>query len=42
MKPVYVKKRNPRDRVTWMDRFLSLEPSGGVRSAVELARKRRA
>jgi len=35
MQPVYVKKANPRDRKTWIDRFIALEPKGGVRDVVK-------
>jgi hypothetical protein len=35
MQPVYVKKTNPQDRNTWMDKFIALEPAGGVRAVVE-------
>lgn len=40
MKPVYVKKSNPAERKTWIDRFIAIEPKGGFRSVVELARRR--
>lgn len=42
MEPVYVRKANPKDRVTWMDRFIAQEPKGGFRDVVELARRGRA
>ena len=35
MQPVYVKKTDPRDRSTWMDEFISLEPVAGVRAVVD-------
>jgi hypothetical protein len=35
MRPVYVKKANPKDRSTWMDDFIALEPAGGVRAVIE-------
>jgi hypothetical protein len=35
MQPVYVKKANPRDRKTWIERFIALEPKGGVRDFVK-------
>jgi hypothetical protein len=35
MQPVYVKNADPRDRSTWMDGFIALEPAGGVRAVVE-------
>jgi len=41
MRPVYVKKRNARERTTWIDHFVASEPKGGFRSVVELARGRR-
>ena len=34
MQPVYVKKADPRDRRTWIDKFIALEPAGGVRDIV--------
>ena len=37
MRPIYVRKGNPSDRVTWMDRFIATEPQGGVREVVERA-----
>ncbi len=40
MKPVYIKKTNPRERTTWIDHFVASEPKGGFRTAVELARRR--
>lgn len=42
MQPVYVRKANPKDRVTWMDRFIAQEPRGGFRDVVKLARLDRA
>jgi hypothetical protein len=42
MKPVYVKKANPSDRITWMDKFIALEPQGGFRDIFEMARDGRA
>ena len=39
MQPVYVRKANPTDRVTWMDRFIAQEPKGGVRDVVEMIRR---
>jgi hypothetical protein len=38
MQPVYVRKADPKDRVTWMDKFIAQEPKGGFRDVVELAR----
>jgi hypothetical protein len=35
MPAVYVKKADPKDRNTWMDGFIALEPAGGFRAAVE-------
>ena len=35
MQPVYVKKADPKDRNTWMDKFIALERAGGFRAAVE-------
>ena len=35
MQPVYVKKADPKDRSTWMDNFIALEPVGGFRAVVE-------
>jgi hypothetical protein len=35
MQPVYVKNADPKDRTTWMDKFIALEPAGGFRAAVE-------
>jgi hypothetical protein len=35
MEPVYVKKTDRKDRNTWMDKFIALEPAGGFRAAVE-------
>jgi len=42
MQPVYVKKAHPRDRTTWMDKYIALEPAGGVRAVIETARQHRA
>ena len=42
MRPIYVKKADPKDRITWMDGFIALEPTGGVRDVVETARHDRA
>ncbi|HEV2140660.1 MAG TPA: hypothetical protein VGT01_05660 [Candidatus Dormibacteraeota bacterium] len=39
MQPVYVRKANPTDRVTWMDWFIAQEPKGGVRDVVEMVRR---
>jgi len=39
MQPRYVKKAEPKDRITWMDRFIALEPDGGVRDVIEMARQ---
>lgn len=38
MKSVYERKAYGRVRGTWMDRFMQLEPEGGFRAVVELAR----
>lgn len=38
MQPVYVTKADPRDRTTWMDRFIATEPKGGFKAVVELAK----
>jgi hypothetical protein len=41
MKSVYERKQLAADgrmRETWMDRFMRLEPEGGFRAVVELAR----
>jgi hypothetical protein len=38
MKSVYERKAYGRVRGTWMDRFMQLEPEGGFRVVVELAR----
>jgi hypothetical protein len=35
MQPVYVKKADPRDRITWMDKFIALSPIGGFIGVVE-------
>lgn len=37
MERVYVRKPRPKDRRTWIDRFIALEPAGGVRAIVERA-----
>jgi hypothetical protein len=40
MKPVYGRKRLSTDAgapVTWMDRFVEMEPEGGFRAVVQLA-----
>jgi hypothetical protein len=42
MEPVYIKKPDPKDRISWMDNFIALEPAGGVRDVVETARHGRA
>jgi hypothetical protein len=42
MEPVYVKKADRKDQTTWMDTFIALEPTGGVRDVVETARHHRA
>jgi hypothetical protein len=42
MQPVYVRKTDPKDHVTWMDKFIAQEPKGGFRDVVELARHGRA
>jgi len=42
MQPVYVKKADPKDRTTWMDKFIALEPKGGVMDVIEAARNGRA
>jgi hypothetical protein len=42
MQPVYVKKADPRDRTTWMDKYIALEAAGGVRSVIDTARQHRA
>ena len=42
MESVYVKKADPHDRITWMDKFIALEPAAGVRDVVEVARRDRA
>ncbi|HEY2599726.1 MAG TPA: hypothetical protein VGJ79_14745 [Candidatus Dormibacteraeota bacterium] len=39
MRPLYVKKASPKDRVTWMDKFIALEPRGGVRDVIEIAHR---
>lgn len=38
MKSVYERRAYGRVRGTWMDRFMRLEPDGGFRAVVELAR----
>jgi len=40
MQPVYTVKANPDERKTWMDRFVALEPKGGVRHVVERIQNR--
>jgi hypothetical protein len=35
MQPVYTVKANPSEPKTWMDRFVAIEPKGGVRDVVE-------
>ena len=40
MQPMYVKKTDPKDRNTWMDEFIALEPAGGFRPVVEAAQYR--
>ncbi len=42
MQPVYVRKAHANDRVTWMDKFIAMEPKDGIRDVVELARQGRA
>jgi hypothetical protein len=42
MKSVYERKAYGKVRGTWMDRFMQLEPEGGFRAVVELARSHRA
>ena len=42
MSPVYVKKSDPNTRTTWIDKFIALEPAGGVRDAVHMAGNSRA
>ena len=42
MSPVYVKKSDPNARTTWIDKFIALEPAGGVRDAVHMAGNGRA
>jgi len=42
MRPVYVKKADPKNRITWMDQFIALEPRGGFRDVVEMAHNGRA
>jgi len=42
MQPVYTVKANPSERKTWMDRFVALEPKGGVRDVVERMQNRKA
>lgn len=36
MEPVYVKKADPRERTTWLDKFIVLEPKGGARNIVDM------
>lgn len=38
MEPMYVRKADPKDRVSWMDKFIAQEPKGGFRDVIELAR----
>ena len=38
MKPVYVKKQAPEDRITWMDGFVAREPKPGFQDVVNAAR----
>lgn len=38
MQPVYIKKADPKYRITWMDKFIALEPAGGFRDAVAMSR----
>ena len=40
MQPTYVKKTDPKDRDTWMDKFIALEPAGGFRPVVEATQYR--
>ena len=40
MQPMYVKKTDPKDRNTWMDKFIALEPAGGFRAVVEATQYR--
>jgi hypothetical protein len=42
MEPVYVKKADPKDQTTWLDTFIALEPTGGVREVVATAQHHRA
>ena len=42
MSPVYVKKSDPNARTTWIDKFIALEPAGGVRDIVIAAGNGRA
>jgi hypothetical protein len=39
MQPVYIKKADPRDRTTWIDKFIAGEANHGFRAVVELALK---
>jgi hypothetical protein len=40
MQPMYVKRTDPTDRNTWMDKFIALEPAGGFRAVVEATQHR--
>lgn len=42
MEPVYTVKANPSERKTWMDRFVAVEPKGGIRDVVERIQNRKA
>ena len=42
MAPVYIKKSDPKDRTTWIDKFIASDPKGGAVDAVEMARNGRA
>ena len=42
MQPVYERKANPKDRVTWMDRFVATEPTSGFQDVVDLVQNGRA
>jgi hypothetical protein len=39
MQPVYVKKANPEDRVTWIDKLIALELNGDLSDVVEMTRR---
>jgi hypothetical protein len=41
VQPSYVKKPDPRERTTWMDRFIAVEPKGGVRDTVDMVHEGR-